>query len=741
MDVLKRSALLAVTLIQVATGLLSAQKITGESSRSPREERFVTEEKTVEGKIILSQVENHVQNETPTRPETPSQPGTPKQPTDTTKVKTMHLDDFVVYGSPLMKEVIPVQKLSGEQLKSLSSFSVADAIRYFSGVQLKDYGGVGGLKTVNVRSMGTHHVGVFYDGIQLGNAQNGQIDLGKFSLENIEEVSLYNGQKSNIFQSGKDFGSSATVYLRSRTPRFAEGKKQNLRASAKGGSFDLINPSVLYEYKINDHLSASVNGEFIHSSGKYKYRYKRVHPTSHEVMYDTTAVRENGDIRSVRLEGGLFGTINEGYWRVKTYFYDSERGIPGAVVNNRWMNPQRQWDRSFFAQGVYRKNVTPRYDILINGKYAYDNMRYLNPDTTLMLIDNTFKQQEGYLSIANRYSLMNWWDAVLSADMQYNTLTSDLAGFVFPKRLTTLIAVASATDLGKVKMQGSVLYTHVRERTDSGNTERDEMVKAAPEKNEFTPAFFISYQPSDRQNFNIRAFYKNIFRMPTFNDLYYTDIGNTQLRPERTHQYNAGFQYDNEQKGKLVQQWQVQADAYFNQVTDKIVAVPKGSGQYRWMMMNLGYVEIRGVDVATSALFEPFKELFLNLRLSYTYQKAQDFTERENPFLQELTYGGQIAYIPWHSGSVIATFTYQSWQLNYSFIYVGERYHSSANIPEDYEQPWYTNDVTVSKRFRIRDVGLRAAVEVNNLLGQDYEVVLNYPMPKQNYKLSLTVEI
>lgn len=106
-----------------------------------------------------------------------------------------------------------------------------------------------------------------------------------------------------------------------------------------------------------------------------------------------------------------------------------------------------------------------------------------------------------------------------------------------------------------------------------------------------------------------------------------------------------------------------------------------------------------------------------------------------------MTYGGQIAYIPWHSGSVIATFTYQSWQLNYSFIYVGERYHSSANIPEDYEQPWYTNDVTVSKRFRIRDVGFRAAVEVNNLLGQDYEVVLNYPMPKQNYKLSLTVEI
>ena len=95
------------------------------------------------------------------------------------------------------------RKLDKLTLQSLNSFSVADAIRYFSGIQIKDYGGIGGLKTVNIRSLGTHHVGIFYDGIQLGNAQNGQVDLGKFSLENMEEISLYNGQKSEIFPTGQ----------------------------------------------------------------------------------------------------------------------------------------------------------------------------------------------------------------------------------------------------------------------------------------------------------------------------------------------------------------------------------------------------------------------------------------------------------------------------------------------------------------------------------------------------------
>lgn len=107
------------------------------------------------------------------------------------------LNEVVVLGNS-QRSVIPSQQLKGEELQRLNSLSVADALRFFAGVQLKDYGGVGGIKTVNIRSMGTNHVGVFYDGIQLSNAQNGQVDLGMFSLDNMQAISLYNGQKSQI---------------------------------------------------------------------------------------------------------------------------------------------------------------------------------------------------------------------------------------------------------------------------------------------------------------------------------------------------------------------------------------------------------------------------------------------------------------------------------------------------------------------------------------------------------------
>ena len=70
-----------------------------------------------------------------------------------------HLSEAVVNAKLKHREIMVPQTLSGEALKRMSNLNVADALRYFSGLQLKDYGGIGGIKTVNIRSMGTHHLG------------------------------------------------------------------------------------------------------------------------------------------------------------------------------------------------------------------------------------------------------------------------------------------------------------------------------------------------------------------------------------------------------------------------------------------------------------------------------------------------------------------------------------------------------------------------------------------------------
>jgi outer membrane cobalamin receptor len=659
-----------------------------------------------------------------------------------------HLDEVTVVADRY-REIIPSQRLTGEKLEALSSFSVADAIRYFSGIQIKDYGGIGGLKTVDVRSMGTNHTGVFYDGIQLGNAQNGQIDLGKFSLDNVEEISLYNGQKSEIFQPARDFGSAGSIYLRTRRPHFEAGQSAHVRAIFRTGSFGLVNPSVLWEQRIGgdgaNPVSASLNAEYVLASGQYKFRYRKVFQDG-AVAWDTTAVRRNGDIHSLRLEGGLNGYSERGKWHVKSYFYDSEKGIPGAIVNNVWKRSQRQWDRNFFVQGSFRQQLFEGYDLLVNMKYADDRMRYLNPDTTLMYIDNTFRQQEVYVSAANRYTILPNWDASLSADYQWNTLDASLQDFAYPRRHTALVALASSLEWRRLKVQASLLGTFVFENATRIRHDGDRALSGArtglpDNKQEYTPALFLSFQPLAQHNFNLRAFGKRIFRMPTFNDLYYTDVGNISLRPEYATQYSAGFQYGKSFDHALIRDVDFRIDAYYNEVTNKIIAVPKGNGQYRWMMMNIGYVEIRGVDISGQTSWQLPHGILLHTSLNYTCQKAQDFSDPSDNDPEAGTYGGQIAYIPWHSGSVIATANYRSWELNYSFIYVGERYHNSSNIRPNHEQPWYTHDLTLGKTFGDKKIRYKLSAEVNNLLNQYYDVVQNYPMPGRNYKLVLKVEI
>ena len=635
--------------------------------------------------------------------------------------------------------VIPSQTLSGKELQQLNAHSVADAIRYFAGVQLKDYGGVGGIKTLDIRSMGTNHMGVFYDGIQLGNAQNGQIDLGKYSLDNIESIQLYNGQKSEIFQSAKDFGSAGTVYITTRRPRFEEGKRYNLRVMMKTGSFGLANPSALWEYKLSQRVSLSANVEYTYATGRYKFRYRKIFSDG-TLAWDTTAVRQNGDVYALRAEAGLFGSINGGQWNVKAYFYDSERGIPGAIVNNVWKNAQRQWDRNLFAQGSLRKRFSSRYVMMLNAKYARDYMHYNNPDTTLMYIDNEFWQQEVYVSAANKFSIFQNWDVNLSVDYQWNTLDANLTQFVYPTRHTALAALATAFTYGGFKAQASVLGTFVSDRSkimNGGNM----LGYRTKHFDKFTPAVFVAYQPFEHHDFDVRAFYKRIFRMPTFNDLYYTDIGNADLRPEYASQYDVGARYTCHMADGVLRSINVSADAYYNYVTDKIIAVPKGTGQYRWMMMNIGKVKIRGVDATARAEFALPYGIGLNTQLNYTYQRAQDYTDPTDNADEAGTYKGQIAYIPRHSGSVIVGGEWQRLKLNYSFIYVGERYHNSSNIAANYEQPWYTHDISGSYEMKLGTTLVKATLEVNNLLNQQYEVICNYPMPGRNFKVILSFEI
>ena len=360
-------------------------------------------------------------------------------------------------------------------------------------------------------------------------------------------------------------------------------------------------------------------------------------------------------------------------------------------------------------------------------KYAYYRTHYLNNDSTQLPIDNTYYQQETYLTTSHVYEILPSWSASLSYDFRWNKLNANSYRFSFPTRQSHLVALATAVDYTHVKAQASLLASVISDRTRTDGRQ--------PTLVRWTPAMFVNVYPLQGKRLSLRAFVKRSFRMPTFNDLYYTNMGNAALRPESATQYDLGIVYSKSWEHGLLRHVALHADAYYNTIHDKIVAYPKGQ-QFRWTMLNLGRVHITGTDIEAEGAVEAGRDLTLTGRLQYTYQDARDVTDPTTPY-----YRDQIPYIPWHSGSAIINVSYRGFDLSYSFIYAGERYNEQENIVYNHMQPWYTNDVSLMYRWKHRHLIYKITLEVNNLLDQDYDVIINYPMPKRNYALSLHLEM
>lgn len=591
----------------------------------------------------------------------------------------------------------PSQTLSGAALQNLSTTSVADALKYFSGVQIKDYGGLGGLKTVNVRSLGSQHVGVYLDGIRITNAQNGQIDLGRYSLSNMESVALYNANRNERLQSASEYASAATVYLQTRRP---DSTAFNVEYGA--GSFGLQKLKTYFSFR----NILFVDAEYQCTDGGYPFRFQ-------SASEDTVGKRRNSDISFYRLEAAGF---YKGF-TAHAYFYSSERGLPGPVVrrlSDQWDSTDRQWDRNFFVQSTYR-HTWDRFALKTNLKYAYDWLRYLQDPSTnaaAMHCDNHYRQQDLYASVAAAWN-SSWLSLTASTDLRWSDLTTNVYRSAYVYRLDSKSLLSAIASYRGFEGNIALLYTHIGDH--SART-----AQSAAALSRLTPMFLASWH---RRAFTVRAFHKRIFRAPTLNDLYYTLVGNAQLRPEYTSQFDLGVDYKD-------RHLHLALDAYYNRIEDKIVAIPMKS-QFRWSMVNFGLVKSLGLS-ATAGYDRTWGRFSLNANANYTCQRDRDYSSPHDP-----EYRNTIPYSPLHSASLIVDLSYDGWSLCTSWLYTGDRFALISNNRDDMLGAWQTVDLKLNKRFRIRRHSVQATVECNNLCDSRHEVVKRYPMPGRNWKATL----
>ncbi len=626
---------------------------------------------------------------------------------------------------------------------------MTEVLQRFTGVQVKDYGGVGGLKTVNVRSLGSEHTGIFLDGIQVDNAQNMQVDLSRFSPEQWERIRLYNGNKSLRLQTAKEYAAGSALYLDSGIPDLPDGSQGTARLS--GGWFGTIHPYIRWDKAFGrarrsvaggpDDAADPISGfrrmrraplvlrlsaDYTQTNGRYPFSY-----------FDTTLVRENGDLKSLRIEAALYGRVRGGEWNIRLYSYGSERGFPGPVIRRAMGFPfsaERQADRDIFVQGTWTQEWSARYGSALRFKYANNYTHYAtHPEKNPMALyyDLHYRQQSAYLSWANSWALLDFWALDFSTDAQYNKLDADVAAFVHPQRVSAIAALATRFHWEKANLAAHLVYQGAWDGYDAKNAgawTRENTFRQA-----WMPSLSAFYRPLEWLEMD--AFAKLSYRLPTFNDLYYALIGNTNLRPESAMQLGLNL-YFQLRTGPWTAS--LRLSPYFNRVRDKIVAIPTSS-QFRWSMLNIGIVEVLGGDVKAAGGYWA-GDWRCDLTLRYSYQRALDRTNPDNQ-----TYGNQIPYIPLHSASVDASVVRKGWSLVWNTLFTGTRWSRTANIPEYEIKPWTITDLRLGKEFMLprwkdgtTQPSLSLGVSFNNIFNRSYQIVQGYPMPGFNMMFSVT---
>lgn len=596
--------------------------------------------------------------------------------------------------------------------------NVSDAVRRMAGAEIKDYGGIGGLKTVSVRGLGAKHTTVTYDGIAINDCQNGQVDLGRFSLDQLDKITLAIGEDANILRPASHFASASVLELQTVLPDYSD-KNFNATAKINAGSFGLFNPYLSFDHKLGARNSIKASADFFRADGMYPYTLTNGKLKTEEIRRHSATAGGHAELSSA------FYLSPKSQLKAKAYYYVSDRELPGGVIYYNTESNETLKDKNAFAQAQFRTDWE-KTTLLVNGKFNWSTCYY--HDEAMMYPggkqDNRYFQREWYGTAVVRHNFTKHFSMANATDYILNSFNSNIHGCVFPQRHTLLDALSGKFKNEKVTATATLLGSFFFNQVEIG--------EAPDNYQHLSPSIAVSYKPF-APSIYFRASYKNIFRMPNFNELYFNSFGVRTLAPEKTKQYNVGATYLYESDKSLesfrLKSFAISADYYFNKVDDKIVAMPK---MFIWSIVNMGYVEIKGIDFVTNLEVATSKRTSLFLTAKYAYQYAVDLTDPKSDI-----YTHQLPYIPKHSGNGSVAFENPIVNVSYNVNAVGKRYYLPQNIRPNMMEAYAEHGVALYKILDFKKFDMKLRGDVVNLTDKQYEVVRFYPMPKRSYKASV----
>lgn len=609
--------------------------------------------------------------------------------------------------SPVNEKENSIQiELSKDRIQNKLANDLGQILNLLPGLQIKNYGDVGGLKTVSFRSLGAGHTALVQDHSSVSTTQSGQADLSSFPVDFIEKLELItlSPTRTDIPIHAKLAGVVVNV---ASVHSYVGNNRQNVIIGAQAGSFDQYEGYLMLQ-KRSAKWAGTLTGKIRSYGGAYPYTYLNGNTTIKDR-------RENNRLLEYFGTTSIQFSPNQHHrFQLRISGNDYRKELAGAVIfyNSNAAQYLNGYGLSGALNHQFKKN---RWNVFSAVNFQKNNLQYL---------DSTYLNSQGYLDSRYystqfdaqsqaAYSITEKLELLLGSSFTSEELTGKtFTGNPYRNTSESLLGIewkAIGKILAQVGVQG------VFEKRDTTLQSQWNLL----------PAISWSFDLGSKNR--IGAVYRYTCRQPSFSELYYQQIGNTQLRTEKAH--IASLRYDLTLPfNRGISQTMVQP--FYSYVYDKILAIPT-KNLFIWSIQNIGISNAWGVEF-TEFLQKKIKQHTLGMRINYTFQYTQDISDPLSP-----TYGHLLSYSPLHSGSAELDYSWK--KLNFFVLgsYLGARYALNQNIPSNLLEGYFLLDAGASYTQKLKPGELTLRFSINNITNKQYSYINYFVMPGTHFNIRL----
>jgi vitamin B12 transporter len=582
------------------------------------------------------------------------------------------------FEQPIKNVIAPISVVTKEEIDAIQAKSIAEVLRRLPGVQISSNGGYGQLTTISVR--GSRNVLIMMNGVRLGSATSGGVNLGQLPLTGVESIEFLRGSRAAIY--GADASAGVINIITTTQPGETQGQ-----IAAGIGSDGYYQTKGSVAGKLSEKSWGKIAANFETADGFDVSNFS-------SGAWDTDQPDDDG-FRNKDILGEFGFAFNEQWQAIINAYYHS--GYTEYDYQKDWMTGKPGTDEADYV--LYNISGQLRYStdkltsslLFASNRDEGENKGGETPGSTIVTDRTQLNWNSSYQLVENYYmglgidlveervSDSTLWDSGTQSYKSYdNNSRRNDAGYISLLR-----------DADDIQLEASVRY----------------------DDNEHYGSY-TSWQLGAGWRFTekmrVTANAGTGFKAPTFNDLYWPDFGNPDLKPEESENYEVALEGSH-----TLLDWRVAL--YDNMISNQIRNQGKGE------QLENNDVRIKGIELTAS---------FMTGLISHDV--SFDLMDHENQ-----NDGKDLVRAPNESARWNASYLADAYQLDLSYLYQGTARDTNFNFPgEDLELDSY-HLVDIAASYFITDA-LTLQGRIANLFDDDYVTAYGYNSAERSYYATAT---